>query len=59
MLPDGKFMMDVITAEKNIRLMAAIILAEKEESHPVMAFFLTILRYYSVSSYNTEETQNI
>ena len=52
LIVDGKQMIEAITSEKNVRLMMKLIEREGELAFPAFAFFVSLINYYSFSSFN-------
>ena len=56
LIVDGKQMMDVITSEKTISLMMSLIRSQQlDYSFPAFNFFISLINYYSFSSFNVDD----
>lgn len=58
LIQDGKQMIEVITDQTSIDVMMGLIRENNELAFPAFSFFISLINYYSFSSFNTEEIQN-
>ena len=50
-------MMDVITSDKTISLMMSLVRSQQlDYSFPAFNFFISLINYYSFSSFNVDDT---
>lgn len=56
LIVDGKSMMDIITSDKTISLFMGLVRnSEKEYAFPAFNFFISLINYYSFSSFNVDD----
>ena len=55
LIADGKILLETILEAKNCELIISMMGAEKEYSYPAMMVALMILKYYTFSSFNSDE----
>jgi hypothetical protein len=58
LIQDGKQMIEVITDQSSIDIMMTLIKENSELAFPAFSFFISLINYYSFSSFNTDEIQN-
>lgn len=58
LIVDGKQMIEVITDQSSIQIMMTLIRDNSEYAFPAFSYFISLINYYSFSSFNIDEVQN-
>jgi hypothetical protein len=53
---DGKTLVEILTSQPFIETMLALIKENWEGAYPAFNFFISLINYYSFSSFNADET---
>ena len=53
---DGKTLVEILTSQQCIETMLALIKDNWEGAYPAFNFFISLINYYSFSSFNADET---
>jgi hypothetical protein len=54
LIVDGKQMIEVITDQPSVEIMMRLIKDNHEVAFPAFSYFISLINYYSFSSFNTD-----